>query len=167
MVTMAVLSREALRESIDGIFDTKLPIGEKRRLAGRAVCSWLAMSGGRTPDPQEIKGQGCAAAAAILEDVRAVAGKDGSKATVQATKQMLREQGARGQRLAARVGKVSKARSAVVHELSLPGEVAKCLTAAEAAKDDKAGMTPGMSSSDVAAVGTVMTPYRHRGHLRK
>ena len=38
MVAMAVLSRETLREAIDGIFDTKLPTGEKRRLAGRRPC---------------------------------------------------------------------------------------------------------------------------------
>ena len=120
-----------LRAALEEIFEAKIPAGEQRHLGGRAV--WLAMEGPQQQADDVVKdnkGQDCAAAGAILEEVLVAAGHGGSKATVQAAKHRLRLCGEQGQKLAARIGKVSKARNSEIHETSLPAEVASCLSAA-------------------------------------
>ena len=115
----------ALTQVLDDIYDTKLAVAEKRRLAGRALA--LALHGA----PAESGEAPCA----ILEDVLEQAGMAlglPAKADISHTKAKLRATGA--QHLAAKVGRLSKARNAVVHDTTLPGQVGRHLANVEKAE---------------------------------
>ena len=121
MAAPAILAAR-LAATLDGIWASALPVGEKRRLGARAAAAGLF---GPTPasDEGEEANPLLYTYEELLSAVGTLAGVD--KPGISQAKHILRQHGDHGHRLASRLGRVSKLRNGKAHpDVSLLREVA-------------------------------------------
>ena len=122
----------SLRAVLAEIYATPLSMAERRRLGARAIALCMVPSS-RSDDPE-----GHPSAPMLYETALDQAGYAlglPGKASVSVAKATLREAGTGGAQLAARLGRISKARNACVHDVTLPSEIARCLAGLSSSAD--------------------------------
>ena len=140
----------SLTRVLEEIYETKLSAAERRRLGGRAIA--LALHGSAAE-------QGTAPSV-IFEEVLDQAGSAlglPAKADVGLTKAKLRATGAPG--LAARVGRLSRARNVQVHDTTLPDQVRRHHSAVEEFSDAGHAAT-GAEPEEEKQIGTISAKPR-------
>ena len=102
-----------LRDVLDSVWSSAVPLAEKRRLAARAVA--MVLLGPAQPDQGRSVAEELLDFEGLLRGIGACAGRLGSKPTVSEAKRWLRGLGEPGGRFASRLGAISKQRNRQAH----------------------------------------------------
>ena len=133
---MAARLGPTLSEVLDGVWASSLPVAEKRRLCARAVTAPLLAG-------VPVRGDSGDSAVVRIEEVLVEVAKavGRSRLDVGAAKAILRSRGEEGKALAARLGKLSKARNASAHpDVTLAADVRGWVLAEEGAMASSASV---------------------------